>query len=73
VRWIVADGGQDPRTVVRQARPVFTGPTVTVYAVTGEPARIEPGGRRTAAMIAAWSVALLTTLAGLAGRLWRRT
>jgi hypothetical protein len=73
VRWIVADGGQDPRTVVRQARPVFTGPSVTVYAVTGQSARIEPGRRRTAAMIAAWALALLTTLAGLAGKLWRRT
>ena len=73
VRWIVADTGQDPRSVVSQARPVFTGPTIAVYAVTGEPARIEPGPWRTAAVIVAWVVALLTTLAGVAGGLWRRT
>jgi hypothetical protein len=73
VRWIVADGGSDPRSVVRQARPVFTGPTIAVYAVAGEPARIAPGPWRTAAVMAAWLVAVLTTLAGVVGRVWRWT
>jgi hypothetical protein len=79
VGWIVVDrtaaGGQDPRSAVRGAEAVFSGPTVAVYAVAGEPARITPGERRTVAMIAAWAAAALAVVAGLAGfagQVWRR-
>lgn len=76
IRWIVEDrtaGGADPRSVVRSARQVFTGPTIAVYVVPGEPARIEPGTGRTVAMIAAWLAAMATVLGGLAVLVRTRT
>ena len=68
VRWIVEDrtaGGADPRTVVRSARQVFTGPKVAVYVVPGRPADIDPGAARTTAMITAWLAAAATVIAAL--------
>lgn len=74
VRWIVEDrtaGGADPRTLVRSARQVFTGPTIAVYVVPGDPARVDPGTARTAAMIAAWLVAAGAVLAAIAAAVIR--
>jgi hypothetical protein len=76
VGWIVVDieaGGPSPRGLVPQVAEVFSGPTVAVYRVNGDPSpqHVEPWF--VAAVLAAWAVAASVLIAALVTVVpWRR-
>lgn len=75
VRWLVVDreaGGTDPARVFPQLTQVFSGSTVAVYRLNGEPTRPQSRPVVVTAVLAAWAgavgVVLLALLRLLTGR-----
>ncbi|MFF0270761.1 hypothetical protein [Kribbella sp. NPDC004536] len=69
VGWIVVDheaGGPSPQGLVSGLTEEFSGPTVTVYRITGTPAPLRFAPWRTAVVLGAWAAALATLLGALA-------
>jgi len=74
VGWIVWDRqhtATDPRTVANGARPVFAGPTLTLYVVDGDPA--DPPEAHRTVILAAWLLAAGTVAAAAVAAVVRRS